>query len=261
MKQPTSTLERAVKLMDCFSEEQPFLGVREAARLAGISSSTAGRVLGSLKDLGLLVQDAETRKYALGGKVLAWAEVYSATLDVRNFAQPYMQDLQRSTGETVSVYVLEGTNRVCVERLESDQNVRVVAHLGRNIPLYAGSAGKLFLAYMAQDARARFLEQTELEPITPFTITDPDELNQQAHIIRQQGYAISHREWTVDASGVAAPIFNQRGQMIAALTVSGPTQRFGPDNLEKIIQACTWAAQQISKLLGYSSPHTKPSFG
>ncbi len=261
MKQPTSTLERAVKLMDCFTEEQPFLGVREVARLAGLSSSTAGRVLATLKDLGLLVQDAETRKYALGGKVLAWAEVYSATLDVRNFAQPYVQDLQRLTGETVSVYVVEGANRVCVERLESDQNVRVVAHLGRNIPLYAGSAGKLFLAYMPQKDRETFLQQTELEPITPYTITDAAELNQQAVIILRQGYATSHREWTVDASGVAAPIFNQRGQMIAALTVSGPTQRFGPQNLEMIIKACTRAAQQISKLLGYNPPHAKTSIG
>lgn len=257
MKEPSSTLERAVQILDCFTEEEPYLGVREASRLAGLSSSTTGRILASLKDVGLLVQDPDTRKYALAGKVLAWAEVYSATLDVRNLAQPYIHDLQRLTGETISVYVLEGNQRVCVERLESDQNVRVVARLGRNIPLYAGSAGKLFLAFLSDEEREAILSHTKLEPMTPFTITDGAELRQQAEIIRNQGYAISHREWTVDASGVAAPIFNQRGKMIAALTVSGPTQRFSSDTLPKIIAASTQTATQISRLLGFSTEQHK----
>jgi IclR family transcriptional regulator, KDG regulon repressor len=251
MSKTPSSLDNAVQLMDCFTLEEPYLGVREAARMVGISSSTAGRVMASLKDLGLLRQDSETRKYTLAGKVLAWAEVYSATLDIRNLAQPYIQELKRITGETVSLYVLEGTQRVCVARLESDQNVRVVAWIGRNIPIYAGSAGKLFLAYLSDDEREEVLQKTNLEPMTPYTITDIDELHHQAIQIKDQGYAISHREWTVDASGVAAPIFNQRDRMIAALTVSGPTQRFDSANLEKITAACTRAALHISRLMGY----------
>lgn len=256
MKKTSSTLDRAVQLLDCFTIEEPYLGVREAARMVGISSSAAGRLMVSLKDLGLLRQDPETRKYTLAGKVLAWAEVSGATLDIRVLAQPFIQDLQRITGETISLYVLEGTHRVCVARLESDQNVRVVARVGRNIPIYAGSAGKLFLAYLDDREREEVLKQANLEPITPYTITDIEELRHQATMIKQQGYAVSHREWTVDASGVAAPIFNQRGQMVAALTVSGPTQRFDSANLEKIKKACIRAALHISRLLGYSeNPH------
>ena len=146
MNKPSSTLDRAIQLLDCFSREVPYLGVREAAKKAGLSSSTTGRILSSLKQLGLLHQDPETQKYAFAGKVLAWAEIYSASLDVRRLAKPFIEELQQQTGETVSLYVQEGLNRVCVDRLESDQNVRVVARVGRNIPLYAGSAGKLFLA-------------------------------------------------------------------------------------------------------------------
>lgn len=253
MKKPSSSIERAVKLLDCFSKEAPFLGVREAARLSGLSSSSAGRILASLKELGVLVQDHETLKYALAGKVLAWAEVYSISMDLRRLALPFIHDLQRTTGETVSLYVLEGTNRVCVERLESDQNVRVVARIGRNIPLHAGSAGKLFLAYMSEDERAEILMKTDLEPMTPYTITSVEELSQQAVLIKHQGYATSHREWTIDASGVSAPIFNQRGIMIAALTVSGPTQRFSQEKLDRFTAACVRTTKQISSLLGYSS--------
>ena len=257
MSKPSPILERAIQLLDCFSQDEPYLGVREVARMTGLSSSSAGRILSSLKTLGLLVQDHETHKYALAGKVLAWAEVYSATLDVRRLALPYIQELQRMTGETVSLYVLEGTNRVCVERLESDENVRVVARIGRNIPLHAGSAGKLFLAYMTDEERKVVLNETILDPLTPYTITDTEELHEQMKTIRSQGYAVSHREWTVDASGIAAPIFNQRGKMIAALTVSGPTQRFVPEKSKRMASACTRTAMQISGLLGYSNSRHK----
>jgi len=141
---------------------------------------------------------------------------------------------------------------VCVERLESEKNVRVVARVGRYLPLHAGSAGKLFLAYLSEEKREEILKNEPREPFTEFTLTDPDELRQQAKIIRQQGYSVSHGEWTIDASGVAAPIFNQRGQMVAALTVSGPTQRFIPESVDRFTKTCTRTALQISRLLGYN---------
>ncbi|NSW54310.1 MAG: IclR family transcriptional regulator [Anaerolineae bacterium] len=258
MDETSKTLTRAVQLLDCFTREQPHLGVREAARLAGFSSSTAGRLLASLRQLGLLVQDPETRQYSLAGKVLAWAEVYSASVDVRSLALPYIYDLQRTTGETISLYIMEGAERVCVERLESEQNVRVVARVGRHLPLHAGSAGKLFLAYLPDTERDQILAESELEVFTPYTLTDPDELRRQAALIRGQGFAVSHGEWTIDASGVAAPIFNQRGQMVAALTISGPSQRFQEQQVERYIKSATRTASHISRLLGFSTVQRKP---
>ncbi|MDY6872492.1 MAG: IclR family transcriptional regulator [Chloroflexota bacterium] len=252
MTKPSSTLRHAIALMDCFSKDEPYLGVREAARMTGIPSSTTGRTLASLKELGLLVQDSDTRQYALAGKVLAWAEIYTATVDVRRVAQPFIYDLQRLTGETISLYILEGNERVCVERLESEQNVRMVARVGRYLPLHAGSAGKLFLAFMSEDQRESILADVPREAFTDKTITDADELRRQCEIIQKRGFALSHGEWTADASGVAAPIFNQRRQMVAALTVSGPTQRFTEDKVDKFAQTCIRTALQISRLLGYN---------
>lgn len=257
MSKPSSTLSHAIQLMDCFSKDEPYLGVREAARMTGLPTSTVGRTLVSLRDVGLLVQDDETRQYTLAGKVLAWAEVYSATLDVRRVAQPFIYDIQRLTGETISLYILEGAERVCVERLESDQNVRVVARVGRYLPLHAGSAGKLFLAYLSEEKREEVLKNEPRHAFTPLTVTDPDELRVQCKQIVKQGFALSHGEWTYDASGVAAPIFNPRGQMIAALTVSGPTQRFTEEKVEQVTKTCIRTATQISRLLGYNPSQYK----
>lgn len=252
MPETSKTLTRAVQLMDCFTRDNPLLGVREVARMTGLSSSTTGRLLGSLKELGLLVQDPESRQYSLAGKVLSWAEVYTNTVDVRSVALPFIYDLQRSTGETISLYIMEGEERICVERLESQQNVRVVARVGRRLPLHAGSAGKLFLAYLTPEAREIMLTSHPLHTFTDQTMVDPVKLKEEIAKIKQQGYATSHGEWTIDASGVAAPIFNQRGEMIAALTISGPTQRFDEAHVIRFITSCTRTASHISRLLGYS---------
>lgn len=252
MTEVSKTLARAIQLMDCFTHEHPQLGVREAARMTGLSSSTTGRLLASLRELGLLVQDSETHQYSLAGKVLSWAEVYSLTVDVRSLALPHIYDLQRATGETISLYIMEGEERICVERLESKQNVRVVARVGRRLPLHAGSAGKLFLAYLDPGQCQAMLTQHPLHAFTDQTITDPTRLLAEVKKIRQQGYAISHGEWTFDASGVAAPIFNQRGEMIAALTISGPMQRFDEASVTRFITSSTRTARHISRLLGYT---------
>ena len=156
----SKSLQRIVAILDCFSYDRPELGVREIARSIDFSSSTTGRLLQAMKEIGLLQQNPLNQTYSLGGKVLAWAGVYSSTLDVRNAALSSIQELHRVTRETISLYVLEGNERVCVERLESNQNVRIVARLGRRVPLYAGSAGKVFLAFLPPARRDAILKAT-----------------------------------------------------------------------------------------------------
>jgi len=256
-----TSLHRAVALLDCFTQEKPELGVREIARKAGLSSSTAGRLLGHLKELGLVSQNPDTHGYSLGGKVLAWAGVYTATLDVRNLSLPLMHELHQSTQETISLYILEGNDRVCVERLESPQNVRIIARIGRRLPLYAGSAGKVFLAFLPRDRRDAILNTTVLKPFTPNTLVDRSILEKELDKIRKDGYAFSCGEWVSDASGVAAPIFDQRGDVVAALTISGPTQRFDEFKIKKYAAEVTQVAEQISAELGYRNSAQKVKIG
>lgn len=245
-------LKRAIALLDCFTLEHPELGVREAARMINLSSSATGRLLASMKDLGLLSQNPITRTYSLSSKVLAWAGVYTATIDVRNVALAAIEELHRLTRETISLYVLEGNERVCVERLESPENVRIVARVGRRLPLYAGSAGKVFLAFLPAARREQILKSTSLTPLTAKTIVDIDALHQELEKVRKQGYAVSYGEWILEASGIAAPIFGQNDEIVAALTISGPAQRFTKENVSKYIREVIRVAAQISQDMGYT---------
>ncbi len=256
-----NTLHRVAALLDCFTQDHPELGVREAARIVGLSSSTAGRLMAAMKDIGLLNQNPTTRAYSLGGKVLAWAGVYTANLDVRKQALPLMEQLHDETLETISLYVLEGSERVCVERLESPHIVRIEARIGRRLPLFAGSAGKVFLAFVSRSRCAALLDSMDLKPLTANTISDRQELEAELDKIREQGYAVSYGEWILEASGVAAPIYDQNGDVAAALTISGPTQRFTEENTENYSQMVTRVAYRISREMGYTgapNPHSRP---
>jgi DNA-binding IclR family transcriptional regulator len=251
MSDKNQSLERIVSILDCFSLDEPVLGVREVARKTGLSHSTAGRLMASMKSLGMLNQDPETLTYMMGSKMLAWAGIYTVASDIRSISLPIMVKLQEKTRETISLYVLEGNDRVCVERLESPETVRIVARIGRRIPLYAGSAGKVFLAFLPEDRREEILKETELVPMTRRTITDLGELRSDLSRIRKRGYAVSKGEWILEAAGVAAPIFDQTGRISAALTISGPAQRFTEDKINEMVPLVKSGSAEISRELGY----------
>ncbi len=244
-------MQKAIRVLDCFSTETPKLGVREVARKVGISPSSSGRIMQSLRDLDILIQDPSTQQYSLGSRVLTWAGVYSSNLDIRNVSLPYIQELYHATQETISLYVLEGGERVCVERLESQQNVRIVARIGRRLPLYAGSAGKVFLAYLPPERRDEILAMTDFIPLTSKTIVDREILLAELNNVRKNGYAESYGEWLLDASGVAAPIFDEKGYILAALTISGPSQRFSKAKVKEYGQLLISTAYTISREMGY----------
>ncbi|NPV77482.1 MAG: IclR family transcriptional regulator [Anaerolineae bacterium] len=246
-----STLSRITAILDSFSTDNPVLGVREVARKVNMSSSAAGRLMQAMRDLNILSQDPTTSLYSMGSRPLTWAGVYSSTLDVRNIAMPFLHELHHDTMETISLYIMDGTERVCIERLESPQNVRIVARIGRRLPLYAGSAGKVFLAFLPEARCMEILETTDLVPLTPKTIVDKGSLLNELEMIRKQGFAASRGEWLLDASGVAAPIFDQAGAVVAAVTISGPGQRFTSEKIEEYSKMVMRVARQISDEMGY----------
>jgi DNA-binding IclR family transcriptional regulator len=246
------TLTRAVAVLDCFTQEQTELGVREIARMVNLSSSATGRLLGAMKEMGILSQNPATRTYSMGARALTWAGAYNAILDVRNRALPAIRELHDTTRETISLYVLDGDERLCIERLESPQSVRIVTRVGRRLPLYAGSAGKVMLAFLPAERQEAILAGEPLTALTPKTITDPTALRRELKKVREQGCAVSFGEWISDAAGVAAPIFDQEKEVVAAISISGPIQRFTKENVQHYCVEAIRVSAQISASLGYT---------
>ena len=245
-------INRIFSLLDCFSVEKPELGVREAARILNISPSSCGRMLGELRDEGILVQNMETRTYSLGGRVIRWADVYTASSDLRKKAYPWMQKIYKETNETVSLYSAEEFDRVCVERIESRKTVRIVETVGTRIKVFTGSGGKSILAFRTPEEINHVFEYARSLPKYHDDDLFFQQLQKEFTEIRKQGYAVSHGEWEDDASGIGAPIFNDKGIPIGSISISGPTQRFLDDAVIRMYaELLVKSVEQISRELGF----------
>ena len=249
------SLVKALAILDCFGADCPELGVSEIARHLDMPTSTVGRLLTTLHSAGVLSQDPATQRYRMGSKVLFWGAVYMNGLDVREKARPVLEELHRLTQETVNLYVLDGLERVCVDRIESSQRLRVIVHIGERMPLYAGSAGKAILAFAPTALVNRVLE-APLERMTDNTITDPDKLAEELRSIRNHGYATSYSERFTDVLGLAAPVFDATGNVIASLNVAGPLARFADAEVAKHAPKVMQLANQASQSLGYIGPNS-----
>jgi DNA-binding IclR family transcriptional regulator len=244
-------MQNILAVMDCYSISRPSLGVREVARLTEMAPSTVGKIMQDLREAGLLEQDEKTREYSLGPKVLTWAGILLSSTDLREIALPFMVELKSLTGETVSLYQLDGNERLCIERIESDQNIRMVTRIGQRLPLYAGSAGKAMLAFLADQVIQEILDPLRMKPFTDATIIDPEILLKELITIRSRGYAVSHGEWISDASGVAAPLFGIRNQVIGGLSISGPSTRFDDAKVSAFGDLVITYAGKISMKRGF----------
>jgi IclR family transcriptional regulator, KDG regulon repressor len=247
------SLSRAIAILDCFGPDRPQLGVREIARTLGMSASTVGRLLAALHTARILNQDPATRLYRMGPKVMAWSSVYANALEVRDCAQPMLEELHKLTSETVSLYALERGERVCVAAIESPEVVRVVVREGERMPLHAGSSGKVLLAFMPPEEIEAVLARP-LEKMTTNTITGRKAMLKELDGIRAKGFATSNAERFTEVIGLAAPIFDAVGRVVAALNVAGPKMRFTESHVEKFAPKVMQLADRISHALGYSGP-------
>jgi len=253
----TQSIHRAIAILDCFHESQPELGVREIARQLELHPSTVGRMLTTLTTLGILAQDKETHRYRMGSKVLKWGAVYMGNMDLRVIARSYMQELQKTTEETISLDILDGWTRLCVERIESPQQLRWVKKLGERMPFYASASGRALLSFMTPSERNAILATMHFEQLTPNTTTDPKIFEQELELTRERGYAVSEGERVEGVSCVAAPVFDATDKIIGAVTISGPSTRFSKQKIQQYGDLLLRTTAQISAAMGKSSSETK----
>jgi len=245
------SIERAIDILRSFTEFEPELRVTELAHRLDLHKSTVSRILATLQRGGLVGKNPESGKYRLGLGLISLAGVALGRLDVRGVAQPYLNKLTAFTQETVNITVVEGNECVNIERARSPQPIRYEGWIGRRTPLHCTAAGKVLFAHLPIEKRAVRLA-LPLAKYTSKTVTDGHKLEQNLALIRHQGYAIVHEEFEEGFSGIAAPIFNHEAQVVAAISVSGPTYRIGPGKVDNFITLLKEVSQTISTEMGYS---------
>ncbi|SDJ13874.1 IclR family transcriptional regulator [Natribacillus halophilus] len=245
---------KALKLLDFFSDQEKELSLSEITKRSDMSKSTVYRLLVSLEECGFLrkVKNSDQDiRYSLGLKLLELGHIVSEQLELRNVALPHMRELSQTINEIVHLVILDGEQATYIEKVESSQALRLYTRVGKSSPLYIGSGPKLLFAYMPQAKQERMLEQLEIQPLTPNSHTSKEELQKNLKTVYEQGYSVSQGEQDLDTTGISFPIRDYSGEVVAVITVSGPTTRFQKDRQPFIKEETKKAADKISSNLGF----------
>lgn len=246
------SVDRALTILELL-EREGWMGVTRLARELDIHKSTAFRLLATLEQRGLVEQHVETQKYRLGFALVRLAGAVRAGLDLTRSARPVCEWLSEQTGETVNIAVLEGGEVVNIDQVNLSSSVVSVDWLGRRTGVHATSTGKVFLAFLPERLRNEIL-RTSLTRLTPYTVTDPRELQRQLDVIRGRGFSYTEQELELGLNAVAAPIHGADGSVLATICVSGPVFRLTTERVDDVGALAVDAAQQISRRLGFPAP-------
>lgn len=243
------SVDRAVAILDLLAQDGWRAGA-EVARELGVHRSTALRLLGTLERHALVERDPRTAKYRLGRRLPQLARVVTGELDLRHVARPVCEGLATSSGETVTLDVLDGDEIVPIEQSTGSTAFVSVNWLGRRTPVHCTASGKVILAFAADPIRQRLLARP-LVPMTPRSITDVAELEKQLAVARVGGFARTFEELEVGLDAIAAPVFSTDGDIVAAIDVSGPAHRLQAGGGPDLVGLTREAAADLSRRLGY----------
>jgi DNA-binding IclR family transcriptional regulator len=242
-------VDRALEILDILARRGG-AGVTEIAAELDVHKSTAFRLVMALERRQLVEQVEERGKYRLGVGIIRLAGATTAQLDLPRESRPVCERLARELGETVNVAMLDSGQVTNVTQEYGGAAVTTRNWIGQRTPLHATSSGKVLLAWADEDVLSDVLG-SKLERYTPNTVTGAAKLRTQLKKVREQGWASTAEELEVGLNAVAAPIRNAKGEVTAAVSISGPSYRLTVESLPEVATRLIAGADEISARIGY----------
>lgn len=235
-------------VLDAFEHLGPELSQSRICEVTDMPTTTTVRLLSNMVRIGLL--ELTPGGYRPGPRLMLWG---GAAADVRNLelvAQPILDRLRDDTGETAALFVRQGNYRVIASMAPTHHVVVYTLDVGQRMPLHAGSAGRILMAYGGSDA----IPEGRLARFTDSTITGRQLLEKSLKAVRADGYAVSYGERSSGVVSISAPVFGSRGELVAAVCLAGPAQRFGEKDVRTWSPLVVRAAERMSNLLADPDP-------
>ena len=242
------SVDRALGLLEVLARTGES-GVTEIALELGVHKSTAFRLVATLEAHRLVEQTSDRGRYRLGMGILRLAGATTARLDLVQEARPISRQLAADTGETVNIAVLAESSALYLDQVAGSSALQPHNWVGQHIPLHATSNGKVLLSGL--DDAGLDAALGKLATYTPHTITSRAEFREELTKVREQGYAVAVDELEIGLTAVAAPIRNAHGDVVASMSVSGPSFRLPEDRLDEVLRLVVEAAREVSHRLGW----------
>jgi IclR family acetate operon transcriptional repressor len=252
-----ASLQRGLRILQLMGQAGRGLPASEIAKLSGLPVSTVHRFLVNLEAGGFLSKD-DLSNYHLGVACVSLGQAAREQLDVRKASLAHLEQLNRSTRETVHLTVRHKLSAVYIEKLDSPEPLRIHSRIGASVPLYCTAVGKVMLAYLDAEERERAINEIELRRFTENTVGSIQELQTRLARVRKDGFACDLEEHEPHIRCIAAPIFDHSGAVNASLSVTGPAVRMSPARLREIAPLVRDAGLKISHALGFSAAAARP---
>lgn len=238
---------KALDVLEVFSSSE-ILSLAEISERVGLNKSRVFRLLHTLSERGYIERSVDGSRYVLGTKLLERAACVKR--DLRQIALPFMRQLHERFNETVNLGVFDKSEILYIDMLESSRPIRMSEAVGSRSPVHSTALGKAIVSFLPEEEWDAVLQSSLMVKFTERTITDRATLKAEFRKVREDGYAVDDRENDPEGFCVGAPVFDGTGRPIAAISVSGPTERV-QGNEQEIVKALLDLCQEISKKLSF----------
>ncbi|MFD2115376.1 IclR family transcriptional regulator [Paenibacillus yanchengensis] len=242
-KMTVRAVDRALDILLCFTIRTDW-AMTEIAEHVGLHKSTVHRMLATLEEKGFIERDRQTERYHLGLKVWELSANLSRSEDQATIWLPELVRLRDELGETVSIYVRDGMERVRIQAVQSNEPIRRVAPVGARLPLYAGASSKVLIAYAEPAIQDMILNDESFRQNVDITL-----YQEQMSELLALGYATSVEERESGVAAISAPIFDRYGQLAAALSVSGPASRLTMARMKQYAAIMIESTRQMGMMM------------
>lgn len=219
----------------------------ELAEQLDVDKGSASRMVQTLAKYGYAEKDPHNHRYRLGPQIVRLGQGLLARMPLRDTARPFLHALVESTNECAHLAILAQGQAFYIDQVASSATLRVNAEIGTLAPLHCTALGKVLLAFGNVPA------SPQLRPYTPRTITSPEMLQAHLEQTRRQGYAVDDEEYDFGVRCVAAPVYDFSGKMIAAIGISGPSNRMSLERIPELATRVVEAGQALSDRLSFKS--------
>lgn len=245
------SLDRAMEVFEYLSAAQgkPLTALAEETQQ---SPATVYRILVTLQGRGLVEFDPEEQLWHIGARAFVIGARFLRRTSLVDRARPIMRRLMEETGETANLGIEQAGSVLFLSQVETHSSIRAFFPPGTLSPMHASGIGKVLLAHMDRDRLGRWLATASLTAFTEHSITRPAALEGNLQNIRDSGYSVDNEEKNLGMRCIAAPVFDVNREVVAGLSVSGPTSRIGLSEIAPLSRRVIEAAHQLTLSIGGS---------
>ena len=253
----SQSLTRGLSILEALAKADGGITLTDVAHRVQLPPSTTHRLLATLAKMGYVYQAGDLGLWYVGLQAFAVGSTFLANRDFVAQSHIYMRRMMEQANETANLAILDGDAAVFIAQVQCHEMTRVLVKLGSRVPLHASGVGKAIFAALRDEQIAAILQSSGLPRITEHTIVEPETMWAALRVIRQRGYSFDDEEHALGTRCVAATVYDEYAEPLAAISLAGPSSRLSDERIRQLGPVVAHTAEELTRKLGGRWPHPR----